>query len=105
MTRTVTDSVWTVHMTAPGFNSPSSSSVRLAKSNFYQRSRVVNGWHAILRELLGNACVNKVTSSVTPVFFHTLGSTVKVCVGVGYDGPLLVSIRSRSGDVIRAGTC
>lgn len=49
-----------------------------AKSNFYQRSRVVNGWHAILRGLLGNRCVNKVTSIVTQSSSHN----VKQCEGV-----------------------
>lgn len=42
-----------------------------AKSNFYQRSRVVNGWHAILGGLLGNHCVNKVTSIIIPFFPQT----------------------------------
>lgn len=47
----------------------------------------MNGWHAILRELLGNHCVNKVTSIVTPSFF-THQEVLWRCVDEGYYSPV-----------------
>lgn len=71
--------------------------------NFYQRGRVANGRHAILRGLLGNHRVNGVTRVVTPSSSHTR----KCCEGVSLRdiAALRVFMRSCSGQrpKIRAG--
>lgn len=53
---------------------------RRQSQTFYQCSRVVNGRHAILRRLLGNHCVNKVTSIVTPSHVKKYSEGVSVRV-------------------------
>ena len=68
------------------------SAEKETKSNFYQHSHVVNWQHAILRRLLGNHCVNQVTSIVTLSSSHWAGSIVKAFRGEGYYSPVSLYI-------------